>query len=85
LLAEEPLAAHRIERHQNPALEQLLRRDRGPAFVGIQLVEQGRKLGQHFVHPFLDAAQRMVGRHTLIEVDDRQKFRLSLRFATHGN
>src|SRR5208337_3921889 len=45
LLTEQPLAAYRIERHQNPALEQLLRRDRRPSLTGIQLVKQRRELG----------------------------------------
>ena len=83
LLAEQPLTAHRIERHQYPTLEQLLRRNRRPSFAGIQLVKQRRKLPQHLVHARLDPAQRMVGGHPLVQIDRRQKFRLGLRFSTH--
>ena len=83
LLAEQPLATHRIKRHQYPALEQLLRRNRRPSLIGIQIVKQWRNLCQHLVHSRLDPAQRMVGGHTLVQVDRRQKLGLSLRFSTH--
>ena len=85
LFAEQPLTAHRIERHQYPALEQLLRWNRWPSFVGIQLIKQGRKPHQDFIHPCFDPAQRMLGGHTLVQVDGRQKLRLSLRFSTHDS
>ena len=53
--------------------EPLLRRDRGPSFVGIQFVKQGRKGCQHFVHPPLNTTQRMTGRHGFDAVDQLKK------------
>jgi hypothetical protein len=84
LFAEQAFAAHAVERRQHPRLEQLLRRNRGRTVPGIKLVKQRRKLLQHGIHAALDGTQRMLGGHALVEVDDRQKVRLGLRFSAHG-
>ena len=68
---------------QHTRLEQLLRRNAVAPDVGIKFVKQRRELLQNRVHAALDGAQRMVGGHGGVEVDDRQKVRLSLRFSTH--
>jgi len=39
LLAEHPLAAHRIQRHQQRGLQQSLRRDRGSTHFTVHLLE----------------------------------------------
>jgi hypothetical protein len=83
LFAEQPLAAHGIKSHQDPALEQLLRGNGGAAFLGIELVKQAGKLGQHGVQPLFNAAQGMVGGDALVEADDAQKFRLGFGGAAH--
>jgi uncharacterized repeat protein (TIGR03803 family) len=84
LCAEEPLAAHRVEGHQDAALEQLLGRNRRPALLGIQLVKQGREPGEDLVHPCFDGAQRMVRGHALVQIEGGQELRLGLGFSTHG-
>ena len=83
LLAKEPFAAHAVKGGQHTRLEQLLRRNAVAPDVGIKFVKQRRELLQNRVHAALDGAQRMVGGHGGVEVDDRQKVRLSLRFSTH--
>jgi len=40
LLAEGALRPNRIERHQKRCLEQMLRRDRWSAYLGVHLLEQ---------------------------------------------
>lgn len=85
LLAEKPFTAHRIEGHEDAALEQLFGWNRRTSFVRIELVKQGRKLGQDLVYPLFDAAQGMVGRHPLVEVDRGQELRLSFGFSAHAD
>ena len=85
LLAEEAFAAHGVEGGEHAGLEQLLGRDAGPAQFLVELVEEGRELLEHEVHTALDAAQRMVGGHALVEVDDGQEVRLGLRFSAHAS
>jgi hypothetical protein len=84
LLAEQTLAPDTVERRQDPRLQQLLGRDAIPSTGGVQFIEQRRKLLQDQVNTLLDRAQRMIGRHTLVEVDHRQKVRLGLRFSAHA-
>lgn len=83
LFAEEAFAAHGVEGGEHAGLEELLGRDAGPAQFLVELVEEGRELLEHEVHAALDGAQRMVGGHALVEVDDAQKVRLDLRFSAH--
>src|ERR1700691_4757911 len=83
LLAEQPLAAHGVERHEDAGLEQLLGRNAGPALLSIERVKQRRELLQDGIHVLLDGAQRMIDRHDGVEVDDGEEVRLSLCDSTH--
>src|SRR5271163_389300 len=85
LFAEEPFAAHTIQGGEYPGLEQLLRRNAGTTFVGIELLEQRRELLQDRIHAALNNAQRMPGGHAGVEIDNSQKVRLGLRFSAHGS
>jgi hypothetical protein len=85
LLAQKPLTAHAKERHQNPRLKQLLGRNAGPAFSGIELVKQGRELLQDGVGAAFDSSQRMIGRDRRIEINHGQEVRLGLRFSAHAD
>jgi hypothetical protein len=85
LFAEEPFAAHTVEGGEDTGLEQLLRRNAGAAFAGIECVEQRRELLQNRIDAAFDGAQRMVHRHTGVEINDGQKVRLGLRFSAHGS
>lgn len=80
----ELLAAHRVKGDEHAGLEELFGRNAGASLPSIELVKQGRELLEHDVHAALDLAQRMVGRHALVEIDDGQKLRLGLRFSTHA-
>ena len=84
LLAKEPFAAHAVKGAQHARLEQLLRRNAVAPGVGVKFVKQRGEFFQDGVHLAFDGAQRMLRRHTLVEVDDRQKVRLSLRFSAHA-
>ena len=83
LLTEQPFAADGVESGQHAGLEQLLRRDAGPPQFLVQGVEQWREPLQDGIQAALDGTQRMIGGHAVIEVNDRQKVRLGLRFSTH--
>jgi hypothetical protein len=56
--------------------------DAGATFLGVKFVEEPRELLQHGIPATLDGAQRMVGGHALVEVNDGQEVRLGLRFST---
>src|SRR6266498_3913045 len=83
LFTKESFAAHTIESSEHAGLEQLLRRNTRRTILCVEIIEEGRKLFKNRVHSALDGAQRMVGWHALVQVDDRQEVRLSLRFSTH--
>jgi len=83
LLAEESFAAHAEQGGEQARLEQLLRRNAGASLVGVECVEPRRELGPHGVHAPLDAAQRVLRRHPVVEVDDGEEFRLAVWIAAH--
>jgi hypothetical protein len=68
LLAEHPLAAHGIQRHQERSFQQPLRRDRGPAHFTVHLLEQGREFFERYLGQLLDQPDRMLGRYSLLGV-----------------
>jgi hypothetical protein len=68
-LHELTLGAHRIERLQEERPQQLLRRDRGPADPGIELVEPRRKPRQGVVYDRPDRPQRMPSGHPGLQID----------------
>src|SRR5580700_1185706 len=76
LLTKHPLAAHRIQRHQQRGFQQPLRRDRGPAHFAVHLLEQRRELFEGDFSQRLDQSYRMVGRDPLLGVHQRQHRRL---------
>ncbi len=84
LFAEEALAADGVKCREHAGLEQLLGRNAGTPEFFIEVVKQGREFLQHDIQMALDRTQRMFGRHAGVEVDDRQKVRLGLRFSAHG-
>src|SRR5438309_1629617 len=71
-LAELALAANRIEGHQEAGLEQVLGRDRGPALLGIHLVEDRAQLRERRLYKRLHAPNRVVGGHELISGDGEE-------------
>ncbi|MFM1945510.1 MAG: hypothetical protein RI897_4492, partial [Verrucomicrobiota bacterium] len=70
LLTEQTLTANRIQRHQDPALEKLVRWNRGASSLGLQLIEWSRKPAQHLIYPRHDSLKRMISRNPLFEEDD---------------
>ncbi len=84
LVAEEPLAADAVKGGQHSGLKQLFRRDAATTILGIEIIEERRKFTQNGVDMPLDGTERMVRRHALVEIDNRQKVRLGLRFSTHA-
>ena len=63
LLHQQPLAADRVQHLQNPRSQQLLRRNRRPAFAGLHAVELRGKSAQNFVHHRPDCTQWMILSH----------------------
>ena len=58
-LHQKPFTAKAVEHLQQQGAQQLLRGNRGPARVGIQLRQLGRQRGQGRVHVLLDGPQWM--------------------------
>jgi site-specific DNA recombinase len=83
LLTESALAAHRIQADQQRGLEQPLRRDGRSATSGVHLIEDRRQLTQRAVGVLPDDAQRVVTRHALLQVHERQHRRLRLASSAH--
>ena len=83
LFTKEPFTADAVKGGEHAGLEQLFGRNAGAAVVGIEIVKQRGELFQDDVHLAFDGAQRMIRRHALVEIDDRQKVRLGLEFSTH--
>ncbi len=63
LLTEQTLTGNRIESHQDPALEQLVRWNRGASSLGLQLIEQSREPAQHLIHSRHASLKRMISRN----------------------
>ena len=85
MLAKKALTAEGIERGEHAGLKELLGWNAWTAQLLVEFVEERRKLLEDGVGVTLDGAQRMVGGHTVVEIEDRQKVRLGLRFSTHGS
>jgi len=73
LLHQHPPGAHRIEHLQQQRPKQFLRRDRGSACAGVDLVEQPVQRTQAVVDERLDPAQRMIRRHELLKAREREQ------------
>jgi hypothetical protein len=69
LFHELALAPDTVERLQEQRPEQLLRRDRGAAGVGIQQGEAGRQILQGLIHHRPDPAEGMVLRDPLFRLN----------------
>src|SRR2546421_992519 len=82
-LAELALAANRIEGDQEAGLEQVLGRDRGPALLGIHLVEDRAQLRKRRLYKRLHAPNRVVGGDELIS-GDREEGHLAGGAAAHA-
>src|SRR5208337_254999 len=72
LLAEHPLAAHRIQRHQQGGFQQSLRRDRWPTHLTVHLLKQRKELFECDLRQRFDQSDRMVGRDPLLRINQRQ-------------
>jgi len=83
LLAEQPFAAHGVQRHQQRGLQQPLGWDRRPPNGAVHLIEQRRKLRQRPVGEFLDPPQRMLLRRPLARLHDHQHRPLPPLFSPH--
>lgn len=66
VLAEQPLAAHRVQGHEQGRLQQALRRDAVAASPAVHRVEHRGELDQRLVRERLHRAQRMVLGHALL-------------------
>src|SRR5512133_3844410 len=84
LLAEEPLAAHAVERHQQRRLQEPLGRDRGPADFAVHRVERRRERRQRLVGERLHPPQWVVLRHPLVGGDEAEHRDLALVAAAHA-
>ena len=83
LLAEQPFAAHRVERHQQRGLQQPLGRDRRPSDRAVHLIEQRRKLPERHVGEFLDPPQWMLLGHPIARLHHHQHHPLPPLFTSH--
>src|SRR5208282_5181592 len=83
LLAEHSLAAHCIKRHQQRGFQQSLRRDRGPAYLTVHLLEQRREFFERYPSQRLDQSNRMVGWYPLLRVNHCQHRSLWPIMSTH--
>src|SRR6201981_3037725 len=72
LFAEHPLAANRIQRHQQRGLEQTLGRNRRPPQWAVHLLEDRRQLLERGIGHLLDTPQRMLLGNSLFQVDHHQ-------------
>ena len=84
LLAEEPLAAHGVERHQQHRFQKTLRRNRRPTVRRVHRVEHRRQLRQRPVGQLLDRAQRVRRRNSRIRRHQAQHRRLLRLGPSHG-
>src|SRR5208282_452558 len=83
LLAEHSLAAHCIKRHQQRGFQQSLRRDRGPAYLTVHLLEHRREFFERYPSQRLDQSNRMVGGYPLLRVNHCQHRSLWPIMSTH--
>src|SRR6266568_9231683 len=83
LLTEQPLAANRIQRHQQRSFEQTLGRNRRTPQHAVDLVKDRRQLSQRQIRHLLDARQRMLLGNSLFQVHYQQHRPLPPFFAAH--
>src|SRR5438132_1219482 len=83
LLTEQPLAANRIQRHQQRSFEQTLGRNRRTPQHAVDLVKDRRQLSQRQIRHLLDARQRMLLGNSLFQVHYQQHRPLSPFLAAH--
>ena len=83
LLAEGSLAPDREQPNQQRRLQQALGRNGRPPHVRIHPVELGRKPLQRHIGQDLDGAERVIGWHALLQVQEGQHRHLRLLPSTH--
>jgi hypothetical protein len=83
LLAKQPLAAHRVQRHQQRGFQQPLGRQRRSPHRAVHLIEHRRKFLERSLGQGFDAPQRMVLRDPLLRIDHHQHRPLPLIFTAH--
>ena len=84
LFAKKPFTADAVKGGEHAGLEPWFGRNAAATIRSIEFIKQWGEFFQDGIHLALDGAERMVCGHTLVEVDDRQKVRLGLRFSTHA-
>src|SRR6516165_1894519 len=82
-LAEQPVRAHRVQCDQQLPLQQPLRRNRGPASLGVKRVELTRQLLQHSIGVCLDATQRVIAWYSRLGREVAEHLRLRVDLSTH--
>jgi site-specific DNA recombinase len=83
LLAEGPLAAHRVQADQQTGFQQPLRWDRRPTASAIHRVERRRQRGQRSIGETFDGSQWMARWNSLVQIHERQHARLRVPPPTH--
>ena len=82
-LAERPLAAHRVQRHQHRRLEQLLGRDARPTDPRVHRVELAVELAQDLVDDPADPPDRVILRDQILGAQRREHRQLLFGLASH--
>jgi hypothetical protein len=85
LLAELPLAPHRVERHQQRRLEQPLRRDRRTPRPRVHRVEHRGQARERLVRQLLDRPKRILGRNPILGRHQAQHRRLLRVRSAHAS
>ena len=83
LLAEQSLRTHRVQRHQQPRLQQLLGRNRRPSVDRIEGIELRTESAQDLLGLTLDHAQRVIFGDSRFGIDQGAELRLLFRFSAH--
>jgi hypothetical protein len=83
-LAEGPLAAHRVQRHQDRRLQQLFGRDAGPADPRVHRLKVAVEPDENLVDDLADPADRMILRDQILGAQRHEHRQLLLRLASHA-
>jgi hypothetical protein len=84
LLHPHAFAAHRVVNLQQQPMQQLLRRNRGPLRLGVQLAEARLQLPKRYVGHDKHRTKRMVLRNTLLRAYAIEHIQLLLVVSTHS-
>jgi hypothetical protein len=82
-LAERPLAADRVQRHQHRRLQELLGRHAGAPDPRVHGLEVTVEFGEHVVDDLTDPSDRMTRRDQLLGAQRHQHRQLPIRRSSH--